>query len=114
MTTTPSPVQAKPLWPCEHVNLADYEASDKHYKECAVCGATSYVRKWRVGFFVTVDVVANRSEAAIVAEAACRWPGNWQPAHDGVEVHGVINGYEVSAEIIRSEAMMITEAPTNP
>lgn len=66
---------------------------------------------FRVGFFVTVEVDSfHESEAAIMAEAACGWPGSWSPAHDPIPISGVINGHVVTARIIRSQAMMVSPA----
>ncbi len=68
-------------------------------------------RTWRVGFYVEVEVdTAYGQEAAMVAEAACRWPGSWRPAHDPVTTEGHINGKPVVAHIIRSEALMVKES----
>lgn len=66
---------------------------------------------WRVGFYVEVEVSAYEGEAAIVAEAACNWPGTWSPPRDAVETTGVINDRPVTARILRSQALMVTEAP---
>jgi len=62
---------------------------------------------WRVGFYVEVEVDAFDGEAALIAEAACRWPGSWTPMHQPVTTEGVINRRKVAAHIIRSEALMV-------
>lgn len=63
---------------------------------------------FRVGYFVTVDVDAfDASEATVVGECACHWPGNWSVPHEPVAVEGEINGYRVTARIVRSEALMV-------
>lgn len=67
-------------------------------------------RRWRVGFYVEVEVDAYPGEASLVAEAACRWPGSWRPPHDPTTTTGVINSKQVTARIVRSEALMVTEA----
>lgn len=64
-------------------------------------------QRWRVGFYVEVEVDAYEDEAALVAEAACNWPGSWRPPVDPVTVEGVINGKPVTARIIRSQGLMI-------
>lgn len=62
---------------------------------------------YRVGYFVTVDVDAfDEQEAGIVGERACQWPGSWTQ-HEPVAVEGEIDGYRVTARIVRSEAMMV-------
>lgn len=64
-------------------------------------------KPFTVGFFVTVEVDSfNRSEAGSVAEAALGWPGSWTPPAEPVESTGVLNGYRVSARIVRSQALM--------
>ena len=62
---------------------------------------------WRVGFYVEVEVDAYNGEAAIIAEAACRWPGSWTPMHKPVITEGVVNDRKVAAHIIRSQALMV-------
>jgi len=67
-------------------------------------------RVFRVGYFVTVDVYAfDEREAGIVGEAACGWPGDWQPRHDPVPVEGIINEHRVAASIVRSQVLMVKE-----
>lgn len=69
-------------------------------------------KTFRVGYFVTVDVEAwHESEAGMVGEAACLWPGDWRPPHDPVECVGVINGHTVTARIVRSEVLMVKPLP---
>lgn len=66
-------------------------------------------KRWRVGFYVEVELDAYEGEAAIVAEAACGWPGSWSPPHDAVISHGVINDKPITASILRSQALMVKE-----
>lgn len=70
-------------------------------------------KQFRVGYFVTVDVMAyHESEAGIVGEAACGWPGDWSPPRDPVPVEGTINDHRVVGSIVRSQAMMVKEMDT--
>lgn len=65
---------------------------------------------WRVGFFVEVDVAAaDGNDAALVAEVACGWPGDWSPPLDPVTCQGEIAGRPVVARIIRTKALMAKE-----
>lgn len=70
-------------------------------------------QRWKVGFFVEVEVIANEREAHFVAEAACGWPGDWRPPHDPVAVEGFIDGRLVTARIIRSQALTVTSPATS-
>jgi hypothetical protein len=67
--------------------------------------------RWRVGFYVEVEVDAYEGEAALLAEAACRWPGSLSPPREPVTTNGLINRTNVSARIIRSQALMVRKAP---
>lgn len=62
--------------------------------------------RWRVGFYVEVEVDAYDGEAALVAEAACQWPGSWRPPLEPTTTTGVINDRPVTARIISSLALM--------
>ncbi len=66
------------------------------------------LRKWRVGYFVLVDVEAvDGLDAVMVGEKAAGWPGDWNPPHEPVFVSGKLNGNGVTAEIVRSQALMV-------
>jgi hypothetical protein len=65
---------------------------------------------WRVGFWVEVEVDAYEGEAALLAEQACGWPGSWSPPRDAVTTEGVINGKRITAQILRSQALMVKSA----
>lgn len=64
-------------------------------------------QRWRVGFYVEVEVDAYEGEASIVAEAACDWPGSWSPPRDAIEVRGYLGDKLVAARILRSQALMV-------
>jgi hypothetical protein len=74
------------------------------------------MQTYRIGFFVEIEVDAHDStEAALVAERAAGWPGDWSPPHGRVHVTGVLSGKTalsgktVHANIIRSRVLMVKE-----
>jgi hypothetical protein len=65
--------------------------------------------RWRVGFYVEVEVEAYEGEAVLMAEAATHWPGDWQPPHPPTVTSGRLGGRRVEAQILRSQALMVKE-----
>lgn len=68
-------------------------------------------RRWRVGFYVEVEVDAWPQEAHLIAEAACGFPGDWRPPREPVAVEGPFDGGRIQAKalIVRSQALMVKE-----
>lgn len=63
--------------------------------------------RWRVGFYVEVEVEAYEGEAAMMAEAACQWPGNWSPPREPITHLGELMRKPVEATVLRSQALMV-------
>ena len=66
-------------------------------------------QRWRVGFYVEVEVDAYEGEAVLTANAACDWPGDWSPPRLPTTHDGVLSRQPVTARVIRSQALMVKE-----
>lgn len=63
---------------------------------------------YQIGFYVKVEVEAvDEIDAIHIANAACDWPGDWQPPSAPIKHTGTIYKKPVEAEIVRSQALMV-------